>query len=78
MNQLWNRPQIAQVQIDDAFWTPYLSGIRHIMLPYTFAKFEETGYVEFDATGKKIKEKCPATGEIWNYKYSYIGTAVNE
>jgi len=46
MNQLWNRPQIAQVQIDDTFWTPYLSGIRNIMLPYTFAKFEETGYVE--------------------------------
>jgi len=39
---------------------------------------EETGYAEFDAAGKKTKEMNPKTGEIWNYKYQYVGDILSD
>jgi len=45
MNKL-TRPAAGAVAIKDAFWTPYLETIRTKTVPYVFAKFEETGYVE--------------------------------
>ena len=38
-------PEVGSVRIQDPFWTPYLNQIRQITMPYTFQKFEETGYV---------------------------------
>ena len=39
---------------------------------YYGAAGEETGYAEYDLAGKKIAEKNPATGNVWNYKYQYM------
>lgn len=45
MTKQWMRPDIRAVVIKDRFWTPYLNQVRDTMLPYTFRKFEETGYL---------------------------------
>ena len=38
-------PKVGSVMIQDPFWTPYLSSIRSITLPYVFEKMEQTGYI---------------------------------
>jgi len=38
-------PKTGSVVIEDAFWTPYLEQIRHVTVPYTFTKMEETNYL---------------------------------
>ena len=58
MKDFYVRPEVAQVTHDDAFWTPYVYGIRDIMIPYCFDKFKETGYVQnFINTALKNGEK---------------------
>lgn len=46
MKTFYEKPQLSQVTLQDEFWTPYVEGIRDIMIPYCFDKFEETGYVQ--------------------------------
>lgn len=45
MKNLFKRPKISEVILKDGFWTPYTEGIRDVMLPYCFDKFEETSYI---------------------------------
>ena len=42
----WKRPKIAQVSVEDRFWTPYLEKIRRVMLPYVLDRLEGDGYAE--------------------------------
>ena len=58
MSQLWTRPENGKTIIKDGFWTPYLHNIRNVMLPYTFRKFEEVGYMQnFSSVANKDGEK---------------------
>ena len=58
MSQLWTRPENGKTIIKDGFWTPYLHNIRNVMLPYTFRKFEEVGYMQnFSSVATKDGEK---------------------
>lgn len=58
MKEFYTQPEVSQVDLDDSFWTPYVSGIRDVMIPYCFDKFEETGYIQnFISTAKKDGEK---------------------
>ena len=58
MSQLWTRPENGKTVIQDGFWTPYLENIRNVMLPYTFRKFEEVGYMKnFSSVASKDGEK---------------------
>ena len=58
MKEFYVRPEVSQVSLNDGFWTPYVSGIRDVMVPYCFGKFEETGYIQnFISTAKKDGEK---------------------
>lgn len=58
MNDFYEYPQISQTTLDDDFWTPYISGIRDIMVPYCFDKFYETKYVQnFINVAKNTEEK---------------------
>ncbi len=56
-------PKVGSVSINDTFWTEYIDRIRHITLPYTFRKMEETGYfanILSLAAGKKEPHVGPA------------------
>ena len=58
MSQLWTRPENGKTIIQDGFWTPYLRNIRNVMLPYTFRKFEEVGYMQnFSSVANNDGEK---------------------
>lgn len=58
MSQLWIRPENGKTIIQDGFWTPYLRNIRNVMLPYTFRKFEEVGYMQnFSSVANNDGEK---------------------
>ena len=58
MSQLWTRPENGKTIIQDGFWTPYLHNIRNVMLPYTFRKFEEVGYMQnFSSVANNDGEK---------------------
>ncbi len=46
MKDFFVRPQLAEVILNDSFWTPYTEGIRDVMIPYCFDKFDETGYIK--------------------------------
>lgn len=46
MKSSYSYPSVCQVTINDSFWTPYITGIREIMLPYVFEKLEGDGYLE--------------------------------
>ncbi|MBE7037936.1 MAG: hypothetical protein E7404_03435 [Ruminococcaceae bacterium] len=58
MKEFYIKPEVSQVDLNDGFWTPYVSGIRDVMIMYCFDKFEETGYIKnFTSTAKKDGEK---------------------
>ncbi len=46
MKNFYTRPNVAQTTLEDSFWTPYTQGIRDVMIPYCFDKFEEIGYIQ--------------------------------
>lgn len=46
MNTFYAHPQLSEVTMQDSFWTPYVEGIRDIMIPYCFEKFQEKGYLQ--------------------------------
>ena len=46
MKTFYMRPQLSEVTMQDSFWTPYVDGIRDIMIPYCFEKFQEIGYLQ--------------------------------
>jgi len=54
----YKRPTPDKVKLTDRFWTPYTEGIRDVMIPYCFDKFEETGYIKnFLSVAAKDGEK---------------------
>lgn len=46
MKSSYSYPSVCKVTINDSFWTPYITGIREVMLPYVFEKLEGDGYLE--------------------------------
>ena len=46
MKNFLNRPELNQVTLSDAFWTPYTQNFRNITIPHAFSKFYETKAVE--------------------------------
>lgn len=58
MSNFYQYPEVADVVLNDGFWTPYVEGIRDIMMPYCFNKFEEIGYFKnFQSLAKNDGEK---------------------
>ncbi|MBQ4110969.1 MAG: glycoside hydrolase family 127 protein [Clostridia bacterium] len=58
MKNFFQFPEISDVILKDGFWTPYVDGIRDIMMPYCFEKFDETGYIKnFISVANKDGEK---------------------
>ncbi len=56
--KIYTRPTPDKVKLTDRFWTPYTEGIRDVMIPYCFDKFEETGYIKnFESVASKDGEK---------------------
>ncbi len=54
----YKRPMPGNAKITDSFWKPYTEGIRDIMIPYCFDKFEETGYIKnFESVANSDGEK---------------------
>lgn len=55
---LYQYPKVKEVKITDKFWAPYLKDVRYKMIPYVFAKMEETGYFKnFLSVAQKKGEK---------------------
>ncbi|MBE7025237.1 MAG: hypothetical protein E7408_04185 [Ruminococcaceae bacterium] len=58
MKEFYVQPEVSEVSLNDSFWTPYVNGIRDVMIPYCFDKFEETGYIQnFKSTAQKDGKK---------------------
>lgn len=58
MKSFFVRPQLSQVILKDSFWTPYTEGIRDVMIPHCYEKFEEDGYMEnFKSVASKDGKK---------------------
>ena len=57
MKNFYQRPEVSEVTLKDAFWTPYTENFKNITIPYAFGKFYETKAVEnFINATKGIKK----------------------
>lgn len=46
MKTFYQMPEVSEVTLKDAFWTPYTENFRNITIPYAFGKFDETKAIE--------------------------------
>ena len=46
MKNFYQRPEVSEVSLKDAFWTPYTENFKSITIPHAFGKFYETKAVE--------------------------------
>ena len=46
MSDFFKYPELADVSLNDGFWTPYIDSVRRISVPHCFKNFEADGYLE--------------------------------